>query len=139
MELVVDHVEKVHKEKEFLVFMTAEDFFDFLGKKCHLCDFLYLNSSAHSDVICQKYQKLKAKHNLTNFEITRVLQRMVNGSLLVKQGESEKTEEKEEKEKTQKKNKLKRKRTLKEKKDGSSSATDGYEVTVQHFLSHFVS
>lgn len=128
MESVIDHVEKIHREKEFLVFMTAEDFFDFLRKKCHLCDFLYLDSSAHSDLICQKYQKMKAKHNLTNFEITRVLQKMVNGSLLVKPGVNDKNPEDSEKEKPQKKNQKKRKRSHKEKKDGSSSATDGYEA-----------
>ena len=129
--LVINHVELKHKEKEFVVFMTADDFFDFLGKRCSRCQFLFLNSNPHSDKTCAKYQRMKTKHSFTNFEINRILQKMVSGSLLVENKKAELECEKGNDLKVKKRKRRDRRPKTGTKGDGSASATsctDGYEA-----------
>jgi len=130
--LVITHVEQKHKEKEFVVFMTADDFFDFLGKRCSRCQFLFLNSSPHSDKTCAKYQRLKTKHSFTNFEINRILQKMISGSLLVdsKKSDAESAKDQDLGNKKRKRREKRPKGGVKEEgsSHGSASATDGYEA-----------
>ena len=72
---LLSHVEKRHTLKQYLIFVTHHEFFDYLDSKCSQCGKIY--NGKHTDSNCARMLDLIEQNKISNLEIRKILSAMI--------------------------------------------------------------
>ena len=72
---LLSHVEKRHTLKQFLIFVTHHEFFDYLDSKCSQCGKIY--NGKHTDSNCARMLDWIEQNRMSNLEIHKILSEMI--------------------------------------------------------------